>query len=506
MALTPISTVNNPPIPYTGSIPGGLTPGKQIFIQGVLPMTQDNFVVNLQCSPQGYPQVEVALHFNPRFNQGLVVRNSHQKGSWKKEETYGNFPFHPGQPFELIIAVETSQYKIAVNGQHFTEFQHRIPVHLVNTINIAGGVSIFCVRFDAPGPVMPACQPQNFGYGQPQMMPSGGYQCPPQPVIGFQQNYTEVVNPSVPYVGDIPGGLAAGKSITIQGSLPLSQEKFAINLQCGRQPYPQLDVALHFNPRFNEGCVVRNSHQGGSWKNEERYGAFPFHPGQNFEVKIVVELNQYQIFVNGQLFVGFQHRIPFHRVNTLSISGGLNVLRVRISNPDMPSSATPSYGTGVAYPPSNTTVLQNQPIIYNPSVPFLSGIPGGAVPGKMIYIMGNLASMPSRFNVNLQEGTLENCDVAFHMDVRFRFGRDVNVVVRNHKSRGTWGSEERSIPFFPFSVQSSFDLIILVEPACFKVAINNAHFLEFKHRLHPPARYSTLKIDGDLTLTQVRFQ
>ncbi|XP_060083867.1 galectin-9-like isoform X2 [Ylistrum balloti] len=509
MALTQIGMVNNPPIPYTGNIPGGLLPGKQIFIQGVLPLTQENFTVNLQCSTQTYPQVEVALHFNPRFNQGNVVRNSHEKGSWKKEETYGSFPFHPGQPFEMIIAVEISQYKIAVNGQHFTEFQHRIPVHLVNTINICGAVSIFCIRFDAPGQAMPTGYPQNFGYGQPPMMPQPqvGFQVQPQPVIGFQQslNYTEVVNPAVPYVGEIPGGLASGKSITIQGALPLTQETFVINLQCGRQQYPQLEVALHFNPRFNEGCVVRNSHQGGAWKNEERFGAFPFHPGQNFDMKIVVELRQYQIFVNGQLFTGFQHRIPFHKVNTLSISGGLSIFCVRISSSEMPSSSTPSFGTGIGYQAAGSYAPSFQPII-NPPVPFLSGIPGGAVPGKMINIMGSLASMPCRFHVNLQEGTQDSCDVAFHMDVRFRFGSDGNIIVRNHMSRGTWGMEERTIPFFPFSIGASFDMIILVETTCFKVAINNKHFLEFKHRLHPPTRYSTLKIGGDVRLSQIRFQ
>ncbi|XP_021378023.1 galectin-9-like isoform X1 [Mizuhopecten yessoensis] len=535
MALTQIGMVNNPTLPYTGSIPGGLSPGKQIFIQGVLPMTQEGFALNLQCSAHTYPKVEVALHFNPRFNQGVVVRNSHQKGCWKKEETYGNFPFHPGQPFEIIIAVETSQFKIAVSGQHFTEFQHRMPVHQVNTINISGGVTVFCIRYDAPGPALPASYPQNFPYGQPPMMPQppfgfGQPQMAPHPHVGFQQtqNSTEILNPSVPYMGDIHGGLAAGKSIDIQGSLPLTQETFVINLQCGRQAYPQLEVALHFNPRFDQGCVVRNSHEGGSWKKEERFGVFPFHPGQPFSVKIVVEVNQYQIHVNGQLFTGFQHRIPFHRVNTLSISGGITISSVRISSSSMatqsstslsqetrsignyvsvhqPMSAAGSgFGTGMAYP-SSGVVAPMQPM-YNPPVPFVSGIPGGALPGKMIYVMGNLGSMPSRFNVNLQEGTLDSSDVAFHMDVRFRFGNDVNVVVRNHKSRGTWGSEERGIPFFPFSVGGAFDMIILIEPTCIKVAINNKHFLEFQHRLHPPARYSTLKIDGDIRLTQVRFQ
>lgn len=44
------------------------------------------------------------------------------------------------------------------------------------------------------------------------------------------------------------------------------------------------DVAFHFNPRFNEQTVVRNSNINGVWGPEERGGGFPFVPGGRFEV------------------------------------------------------------------------------------------------------------------------------------------------------------------------------------------------------------------------------
>lgn len=45
------------------------------------------------------------------------------------------------------------------------------------------------------------------------------------------------------------------------------------------------DVVFHFNPRFHEQTIVRNSSLGGCWGPEEREGGFPFAQGRRFEVK-----------------------------------------------------------------------------------------------------------------------------------------------------------------------------------------------------------------------------
>ena len=71
---------------------------------------------------------------------------------------------------------------------------------------------------------------------------------------------------------------------------------FAINLQCGPLMNPMDDLALHFNPRFHEKHVVRNTLLSGHWGHEEHHGHFPFHHEQGFEVLILAESNEYKVF------------------------------------------------------------------------------------------------------------------------------------------------------------------------------------------------------------------
>ncbi|XP_045179367.2 galectin-8-like isoform X2 [Mercenaria mercenaria] len=137
-------------------------------------------------------------------------------------------------------------------------------------------------------------------------------------------------------------------------------------------------------------------------------------------------------------------------------------------------------------------------------VPFVRET-GILTPSNIIFICGVPHPQASRFTVYLQKGdSHEPPLVAMCVDARFVFGGDRNIVVRNHKD-GNWGREERNISYFPFRPNASFEMIILVEQNCFKVAVNNKHMLEFNHRI-TPGDIDTVRIDGDVTLHQVRIQ
>ncbi|XP_074872438.1 galectin-4-like [Carettochelys insculpta] len=131
-----------------------------------------------------------------------------------------------------------------------------------------------------------------------------------------------VLNPSIPYSGPIYGGLSDGKTIIIQGKVEPSIRRFEVNLRCGNR-----DIAFHFNPRFDESrqVVVCNTEQDGCWGEEERIYHMPFQPGSSFELIITVKSYCYQVSVNGQPFVDYNHRVPISTVHTLEIAGNVTV-------------------------------------------------------------------------------------------------------------------------------------------------------------------------------------
>jgi len=188
--------VANPPVPYVGPI-GVLQPGGIIQIAGHVPPHVKWFAVNLQCGPNLNPRDDIALHINPRFEGNLskIVRNSLHSQQWGVEENFGHFPFSPGQQFEILILTESDHFKIAINGQHFTEFRHRMPVQRVTTIAIDGDVQLFAVRYDPPAGAPPVSAPSHAPYGGAPQQPY-----PPAP----SQYY------GAPGYGPPPAGLAPG--------------------------------------------------------------------------------------------------------------------------------------------------------------------------------------------------------------------------------------------------------------------------------------------------------
>ncbi|KAB1273326.1 Galectin-4 [Camelus dromedarius] len=261
----------NPTLPYHNPIPGGLRVGMSVYIQGMASQHMKRFSVNFVVG-QG-PGADVAFHFNPRFDGwDKVVFNTQQDGKWGKEERKMSMPFSKGAAFELVFMILPEHYKVVVNGNPFYEYGHRLPVQTVTHLQ------------------------------------------PPMP------------NPTYPGPGQYH---QQSRSLpTMEGPPAFNPVCFVINFKVGSSG----DLALHINPRLNEGVVVRNSRLKGSWGPEERKLSYnPFGPGQFFDLSIRCGMDRFKVYANGQHLFDFSHRLSaFQTVDMVEIQGDVTLSYVQI--------------------------------------------------------------------------------------------------------------------------------------------------------------------------------
>ncbi|XP_061031107.1 galectin-9 isoform X2 [Eubalaena glacialis] len=311
----------SPAIPFTGIIQGGLQDGLQITINGTVIYSNGNrFAVNFQ---SGYNDNDIAFHFNPRFEEGgYVVCNTKQKGSWGPEERKMQMPFQRGCPFELCFLVQSSEFKVMVNKNLFTQYAHRVPFQRVNAICVTGAVQLSYISFQPPGiwPASSAPITQTIIHTV-QSTPGQTFPNPMIPPMAYP-------NPTypIPFFTSIPGGLYPSKRITVSGTVLSNAQRFYINLCSGR------DIAFHLNPRFDEDAVVRNTQINSRWGSEERSLSrqMPFCRGQSFSVWIMCEGSCLKLAVDGQHLCEYYHRLKnLPAINSLEVGGDIQLTYVQ---------------------------------------------------------------------------------------------------------------------------------------------------------------------------------
>ncbi|KAM9826674.1 galectin-9-like [Syngnathus typhle] len=128
-------------VPYKAIISGRYKMGRLITILGTVCPNATRFSVNLN-HPFG-----IALHYNPCFNENVVVRNTKHGENWDSEERDGPMPFHKGQPFTLTICCKKDSFGILVNGMPAHTYRHRFThLQLISELEIDGDISITSVK------------------------------------------------------------------------------------------------------------------------------------------------------------------------------------------------------------------------------------------------------------------------------------------------------------------------------------------------------------------------
>lgn len=288
-----MNPIYNPAVPVNLNVT--VHPGFMVYVTGV--PNGNRFSVNFKCGPA--ENADIAFHFNPRFDDGnVVVRNTRQHNAWGGEERMSNgFPFQRGQPFELIFLCQSQQYKVAVNGRHYIEYKHRIPLQRVNFVHVTGNVVVQMIKFDREGTQQP--------------LP------------------TSVNNPTIPHAMIVPYNNIKGRTVTLCG-IPENRppRRMMFDFQTDGNP---ADIFFHFNPRFAERVLVRNARKGNSWGKEERELSmpFPFQYGVPFQIIVSVDQHCFRVDLNGMTICNFNHRQrPLNRIRKVTVGGSVQVTQM----------------------------------------------------------------------------------------------------------------------------------------------------------------------------------
>uniref|UniRef100_F1LAD2 Galectin n=1 Tax=Ascaris suum TaxID=6253 RepID=F1LAD2_ASCSU len=269
------------PIPYRSQLQEKIEPGQTVIIKGSTIEESQRFTVSLHCKTADFSGNDVPLHLSFRFDEGKVVMNTFSNGEWGKEERK-TIPYKKGEKFDLRIRAHDDRFQIFCDQKEFKDYEHRLPLSSISHLSIDGDLYLNQVHW-------------------------GGKYYP------------------VPYESGIAQGFGVQKSLLIFACPEKKAKRFNVNLLRKNG-----DIALHFNPRFDEKAVVRNALQAGEWGNEEKEGKIPFEKGVGFDLTITNEPYAFQIFVNGERFCSFAHRSDPHDITGLQIQGDLELTGIQI--------------------------------------------------------------------------------------------------------------------------------------------------------------------------------
>ncbi|KAG7332967.1 hypothetical protein KOW79_003102 [Hemibagrus wyckioides] len=465
-------------LPHVGKIPGGIKQDMAVFVQGTLPSDAKSFAVNFKTGPSDGD--DIAFHYNPRIGD-ITALNSFRNGTWETQENAPDKPFTKGEAFQMIVPINSEGYEVYVNGLRQCGFKHRIPFEKVSALEIHGDLSQLIYGF------IHSWSTSSF-FKELQKFPVTESLSTP-----FQISHP-ISNPTLPYVGKIPGGIKQDMAVFFQGTLPSDAKSFAVNFKTG--PSDGDDIAFHYNPRIGD-ITALNSFRNGTWETQENAPDKPFTKGEAFQMIVPINSEGYEVYVNGLRQCGFKHRIPFENVSALEIHGDLSLLICGFIH----GWSTSSFFTElqkISVTESLSTVSGSTPFqishpISNPTLPHVGKIPGGIKQDMAVFFQGTLPSDAKRFAINFKTGPSDGDDIAFHYNPRIG-----DITALNSFRNGTWETQENA-PDKPFTKGEAFQIIIPINSEGYEVYVNGLRQCGFKHRI-PFENVSALEIHGDLSL------
>lgn len=259
--------------------------GQLVSVRGTIfavePKDADYVVtVNFSTSPDGYDATDIPFHISIRLSHNEVVFNTKENNTWGAEEK-AKLKWKPGSPIDLRVRLNENHFEVLADGVSYATYKYRVAIQQITYLFVDGPLSLEGVNW-------------------------GGKHYP------------------VPYETGLKGGFRTGQKLYVSGVVDAKPTRFHINLKTGDG-----DTALHFNPRFNDNEVVRNTQAAGEWQVEEKDGQFPFKKNTVFDIVFQYHPDQFQVFVNNNSFCTYEHRVK-NPIEALEVDGDLELLSVQL--------------------------------------------------------------------------------------------------------------------------------------------------------------------------------
>ncbi|XP_054265588.1 galectin-9-like [Macrosteles quadrilineatus] len=327
-----------------------------IIVEGVVNDNARRFTVNFLTESQKHKdKTDIALHFDVRCDPNssqYTARNTRLAGKFGKEEGLQDiqkFPFRRGQPFYLEFYITESEFKVAVDGQHYVSYRHRAPFKSISKIEILGDITLTNVHIqNTPVSTYPSPLPAQGvwiceeDYNKEQ---HGEILSTTEPVEGGNRM---LVFEGISAVYKLMYLLQTQSSIIAQGVVDDIARRFTVNflIESKNRRKDKTDIALHFDVRCDPRSlqyVARNTRLAGKYGKEEGLQdiqEFPFHRGQPFYLEFYITESEFKVAVDGQHYISYRHRVSFKSINTIQFLGDITLTKVHFQN--TPIGAYPS--------------------------------------------------------------------------------------------------------------------------------------------------------------------
>lgn len=100
---------------------------------------------------------DVALHFNPRLQENVIVRNTYERGQWGDEERSGGSPLKAGCDVLLKIVCEERGYRVFFGDDEFTFYCHRLPPQSTTHLRIKGLMTLGSILYKSKSVSIVTC-------------------------------------------------------------------------------------------------------------------------------------------------------------------------------------------------------------------------------------------------------------------------------------------------------------------------------------------------------------